>query len=118
MSTKSNSYPFIVYQHTAVTTTVTSAITNALQRDDIGYELSWANGSGTPTGTFFVQVQNLNSDTWSDLNFGTAITLSGNSGTHTVSIIHIPFASVRVQYVPSAGQVDLLMTVVTKKIGG
>jgi hypothetical protein len=118
MSTKLNSQPYTVLSQTAVVATVTSQETNELQRDNVGYVITWANGSGTPTGTFFVQVKNQPSDPWDNLNFGVPISLAGNSGSHTINLNQLPYAATQIEYVPSAGQVDLTITIVTKKVGG
>jgi len=118
MSTKLYSAPYQVLYQPATVATATSASTKVFERDNIGYTIVWANGSGTPTGQFFVQVQNAITDPWDSLNFGAVISLSNNSGSHSINLNQLPYGFVRVQYVPTAGQVDLTVTVVTKKIGG
>lgn len=118
MSTKLASAPYFVLQQTAVTTNVTSEVTKILHRDNISYEIVWSNGASTPLGTFTVEVQNDVTDPWMALNFGTAIALTGNSGSHGVSVTEMSFANIRVSYTATQGQVDLSISVVTKKIGG
>lgn len=118
MSTKLASAPYFVINQTAVTTSVISEITKILQRDNIAYVFEWSNGSGTPLGTFTVQIRNADSENWQALNFGTAISLSGNSGDHAANITAIGFSQIRINYTPTQGQVDLSVSVVTKKIGG
>lgn len=118
MSTKFNSPPYILLKQAAVVATITTNSSLIPQRDNLGYVISWTNGSGAPTGQFFVQVQDDSTDPWSNLDFGASILLANNSGSNTVNVNQCPYQSIRIMYVPAAGQVDLQITVVTKKIGG
>jgi hypothetical protein len=118
MSSKVASPPYTLIQQTAVVAKVTSAPTDIFHRDNIGYIVSWANGSGTPMGQFFVAAQNQPTDPWVPLDFGTAMTVAGNSGTDLIDINECPFKSLQFSYVPTQGQIDLTVTIVTKKIGG
>lgn len=54
---KDVSQPFLAFNAGAMasTNTIYSSISNILHKDTVGIELSW---SGSPTGTFYVQVSN------------------------------------------------------------
>lgn len=118
MSTKLTSSPYYVFQGTAVSTTFTSQTTSILHRDNLSYEISWLNGTGTPLGTFVVQVQNFAADPWVALSFGSPISLSGNSGELGISMTQLSFANIQVVYTPTQGAADINVSIVTKKIGG
>ncbi len=91
-----------------------SPYTTIDQTDKIGIILEW---SGTaPVGTFFVDVSYLYPNTtiysaWEALDFGSSIAISGNTGTHNISIQDAPFQKMRLRYVATSGTGALTATV-------
>jgi hypothetical protein len=80
------------------------------QVDKIGIVLDW-NGS-SPVGEFFVECSYLLPGTtdytpWQALNFGNPIDISGNSGSHLLSIIDPPFQKMRLRYDRTSGSGSL-----------
>lgn len=118
MSTKLTSSPYILLSQTAVSTTFTTPVTSVLHRDNIAYEISWSNGASTPLGTFVVQVRNHSTDPWVNLDFGAPISLSGNSGSHAINITQLAFSDMQIVYTPTQGSADIVISIVSKKIGG
>ena len=88
---------------------LTSVATDIRWLDNMVLYLAW---TGTPTGTFKVQVSPDNS-TWFDLNVIPPPAASGLAGNHRVSLHQLPDPYVRVTYVAASGSGTL-----TSKIAG
>lgn len=104
----------------AVTQTQASP-TSIIQTDNIGLMVDWTGAS--PVGTLAVQCCNdYNTQTktgsWASLDFGSAISISGNSGHHTISINELPYSWLQVVYTPISGAGSLTVSLTTKPIGG
>lgn len=83
------------------------------QVDKIGIELEWSGTS--PVGEFFVDVayqypNTLEFTTWVPLDFGSSISISGNSGQHIITISDPPFQKMRLRYVRTSGNGTLTAT--------
>lgn len=96
---------------------ITSEVVNVQNMDIASIHLAWSAGS-TPVGTVTVQARNGASDTWYDLDFGSAISVSGNSGDHQIILSEMPFTDIKVTYTRSSGDGTLNGYITAKQIGG
>lgn len=99
---------------------ITTEITAVKNSDNIGIQLVWTGSS--PSGEVFIQTSNdyneqLSTGTWTDLDFGTPILITGNSGSHLININLVPFAFVRLFYDRTSGTGTLVATLVMKTVG-
>ena len=94
----------------------TSEIVYVPYLDNVGMIVSW---SGTaPVGELKIEVSNQQENPnqpmiWSELDFGSPIIITGNSGTHTINMNQLPFNAIRARYVRTggSGSLDLIMQV-------
>lgn len=98
---------------------ITTDVTNVQFSDNLGIQVSW---TGTaPVGEIFIQTSNdytaLNAGTWSDLDFGVPITVTGNSGNHVISINQVPFVAIRLFYDRTSGTGTMTASLVMKTVG-
>lgn len=74
---------------------LTSDETNVQYLDNVGLIIQW---SGTaPVGTITVEVK-IGDSAWSELEFGSTISIASDSGSHNVNINQIPHEKIRVKY--------------------
>lgn len=76
----------------------TNTTTQTKYLDKITYEVSWTGTS--PVGEIFIDRRVKNE--WATLDFGSEITISGNSGSHQIEI-NRPADELRVRYVATSG---------------
>ena len=95
-----------------MTQTLTSASTDIRFLDDI---VIYFNFTGTPTGTFGVQVSPDNS-AWYDLTLVPTPTASGSAGNARISMYQLPDHYIRAKYTPSSGSGSLTVTIAGKMI--
>lgn len=74
---------------------ITSSVSTVEQVDQITYDISWT--GSTPVGEIFVQYSN-NNESWNNLDFGTTIDISGNSGSHKIDVQLITSKYMRLFY--------------------
>lgn len=127
MSKKRIIEPFKAIDAASMGADITSAVTNCKNLDNMCYQVKWSGGS-TPVGEIFVQVTNDDLDntsqnpeataTWTDLDFGSAISVSGNSGNHFININQNPGAYIRLFYDRASGSGTMTATLVAKGMGG
>lgn len=89
---------------------ITSAVTDVRFIDNIAYQLVW---SGTPTGTFSVQMSLdyavgiggtvTNAGTWINIPLNAATNPTGSSGSTNIFINQIPGPYLRLVYTASSG---------------
>lgn len=100
--------------------TQASPYTTIDQVDKVGIELEW---TGTaPVGEFFVDVAFLYPNTtdfsqWQTLDFGSSIAITGNTGSHLISIQDPPFQKMRLRYVRTSGTGTLTATLFASNKG-
>lgn len=100
---------------------VTTDITNVQFLDNIGIQIAWIGTA--PVGEIFVQtsndyIVNLIPGTWTDLDFGTPINITGNSGNHIININQVPFVAIRLFYSRTSGTGTMTATAAFRQIGG
>lgn len=93
-----------------------STATDVTYQDNIGIIVSWT-GAGV-TGQLFIDVLDPIQGIWAPLDFGSAILVSGNSGTHDITINQLPFPKLRARYVGAGGTGALFATLTAKQVGG
>src|SRR5574343_69406 len=98
-----------------------SEITNVKYLDNIGLQVSWAGTS--PVGQLYVDISsdNVNIDTeivnWTELDFGSPATVSGNTGSGLININQVPFTWMRVRYTRSSGTGTMNINISAKMVG-
>ena len=97
-------------------TNQTSKIVNVQNMDKAAIHVEWAGAS--PAGTITVEARNGENDSWYELDFGSAISVSGNSGDHQIIFNELPFTDIRLQYASSSGTGTLDATITLKQLGG
>lgn len=93
---------------------ITSVVTDCTPIDNIGLLAEWSGSS--PSGVLSIEVQNGDSE-WSALDFGSPITISGNSGNINININQIPFENIRTIYTADSGSGSLTVTLAAKVVG-
>jgi len=102
--------------------TVTSTVTDVRYEDNLGILVSWTGSS--PSGSLQIQVSNDynaltgSAGTWIALSFGSALSISGNSGSFDVSIAQLPYAYIRAVYTKVSGSGTLFANLTGKRLGG
>jgi hypothetical protein len=113
---------FKMLDSVSISTDQTSSTTNVTNLDRATIVLEWTGTS--PVGVVTVEaqkkeIQNAIADTsWIELDFGTTIAISGNTGNHVLILDNLDFTDIRVQYVATSGMGSLTATLTAKQIGG
>ncbi len=94
---------------------ITSSITNVLNLDKASIHLSWTGSS--PVGDMVVEARNGDSESWYELDFGSTISISGNSGDHQIVFNELPFTSIRLSYTRTSGSGSIDAIITLKTIG-
>lgn len=95
--------------------TQTSNVTEVLNMDNVAIIANWTGTS--PVGVLTVQVSN-DQIVWSDLDFGSSIAVSGNSGSHDLVMNQLPHTYLRAAYVKTSGVGTLYCSLTLKQVGG
>lgn len=121
MSSRPIFSPFPVITNASMATSVTSAVTIIQNLSQIGYDISW---SGTPTGTFSVQVSNTytqngagvvsNAGNWTTLTLSSPTAAAGSSGNGYIDIDAISAFAIRLVYTAASGSGTLNATICGK----
>ena len=108
MSSRPIFSPFQVITNGDMSGNLTSIVTVIQNLSQVGYDISW---TGTPTGTFSVQVSNTytqnaagqvsNAGNWTSLPLSIVPTVSGSSGSGYIDVDSISAFAIRLVY--SAG---------------
>lgn len=88
-----------------LTLTTTSNLTEVSNLDKASIHIVWSGTS--PIGTIIVESTNDSASNpqavWREVNFGSAIEITGNSGDHDIVFNELPFNAIRIKYVPTSG---------------
>ncbi len=95
----------------------TSSTINVAQTDNLSIHIEWS--ASTLVADVYVQVRNGNEDidNWRNLDFGTAITISGTSGEHEINILQMPFTDLRLFIDRASGSGQVGATFSAKALG-
>lgn len=115
---RKNTHNWAIIDSEDMSADITSDSTDVTNTDNIGIIVSWTGTS--PVGELFVQVSNDNGTptTWVNLDFGAAINISGNSGSHDISINQLPYSKLRLFYNRTSGSGSLVARLTQKQVGG
>ena len=125
MSSRPLLRPQKVVTNQSMASNVTSLVTNINMMGCVSYNISW---TGTPTGTFSVQVCNdyvqpvgvqdhpLTSGTWVDIPLSSVVTAAGVADTAFIDVDVIGAAYIRLVYTRFAGTGTLNATLAGKVI--
>lgn len=94
--------------------TQTSSATVVDQVDYMSYHCKF---SGNVSGSFKVEAQNSDQDSWYELNFGAALTLTSENECQ-ILINEIPFQNVRLVWTPVSAAGQTLTAILTMKSKG
>ena len=95
--------------------TITSPATNTRQVDVASIAINWTGTS--PVGVLTVEARNGEDDTWSELDFGQAINITGNTGEHTILFNELHFEEIRLVYTATSGTGTLDAILLAKTVG-
>lgn len=95
---------------------ITSDITNVINLDKASISISWTGTS--PSGTITISARNGEKAPWQEVNFGSAITVSGNSGDHRIVFNELPFTDIKIDYTASSGTGSIDAYLTAKQAGG
>ena len=104
-----------MWDSTSLGATNTSNSTNVQNLDKASIFVEWTGSS--PSGTITVEVRNSSSGTWYALDFGSAITVSGASGTHSIILNELLFVDMRLVYTRTSGSGTINATIASKTVG-
>lgn len=82
--------------------------------DRANYRIEWEGSS--PVGEIFIETRNNPDDTWRALDFGSSISISGNSGFHDILIQKMCWKYMRARYAHTSGSFTSL-TAKLKPVG-
>jgi hypothetical protein len=99
-----------------ISTTQTSAPTSVINMDKAGIYFEWSGTS--PVGVLTVEARNSSDGNWYTLDFGSAMNISGNTGSHQIRITELLSYEIRVKYTATSGTGTATATIVMKQVGG
>lgn len=109
-----------MFDNVSIAANQTSRSTVVEQLDKAGIVLEWTGSS--PVGTVSVEGRLGNDQTatntdWHALDFGSTISISGSSGSHTLVLEELPWTELRIKYTATSGTGNLTATLLSKDIG-
>lgn len=110
---------FKIFNQVDISTNQTSDIIYVPYLDNVGIVVSWSGTS--PVGELKIEVSNQQENpneamVWGELDFGSTINITGNTGDHLISISQIPFNAIRLQYVSASGTGSLTANIEAKMV--
>lgn len=94
---------------------ITSSVTSVINMDKASVHLNWSGSS--PVGTVTVEARNGEDNPWYELDFGSTISISGNSGDHQLVLNELPFTDIRLQFASTSGTGNI-DAIITSKVTG
>jgi hypothetical protein len=94
---------------------ITSSTTNVINLDKASVHLNWSGTS--PVGVITVEARNGEGDSWYELDMGSTMNISGNSGNHQLLFLELPVTDIRIVYTFSSGVGTLDATFTSKVVG-
>ncbi len=96
---------------------VVSSETNVINQDIASIHIAWSNGAALNSEIRIEAQNNEKDDDWYELDMGGTISLSGVSGDHQLVFLQMPFNKIRIQYLHTAGDADVVATITSKVVG-
>ena len=115
MSRKQVLYGFKAFDATSLASSQTSAELEVGQADYGSIYITWTGTS--PIGVITVQAKNGPNGTYRDLDFGSAISISGASGNHDIILNEMPFTHLQLVYTRTSGTGSISASITTKSKG-
>lgn len=106
---------FKMLDDVSMASSATSSEVNVVNLDQASIVVDWSGSS--VNGAVVVQAKNGADGVWFDLDFGSAIALSTDSGSHTLILSEMPHYAIQIKYNRSAGTGTLNATIVAKTVG-
>lgn len=114
MSSKAVTQPFQVVTNGDMSGTVISLESSVTTQDNAGYQVSY---TGSPVGEFTVEAT-IDGVNWSALDFGTPMTVDLSPSGFLINMNQLPYAKIRLKYVPDSGSGTMQATAMVKRLGG
>ena len=106
----------IILTQSALTgATATSTAVRIGSVDNVGVQVNWTNGSGSPDGTCSVEASNDNI-TYAAMTLDATPTISGNSGSLLINVNQFPFSWLRLKVAMTTGQIDVSASLSAEQI--
>lgn len=112
---------FKMFDDGDISGTITSSETNVINLDKASIHITWTGSS--PVGVLTIEASNQDPDknspavVWKELDFGSAIDVTGNSGEHDIIFNELPFNVIRVVYTSTSGTGSINATLTAKTQG-
>lgn len=106
---------FAMFDAADISTNQESNITDVLYLDQASIHLTWTGTS--PVGEIKVMAQNGEKDTYFELDFGSTISISGNTGEHVLILSEMPFTSLRLDFLSTSGTGSLTAYITSSTVG-
>ena len=110
---RKNTHAYTVFNTVSATATQTSVSTSVQGIDKLSYHCKFSTNN---TGTFTVEAQNSDSDTWVSVPFNVAMTITADNEALIV-MNEVPFKNLRLVWTPSAGAGTLTTILNMKSVG-
>lgn len=120
MGRKNVIVPYKIIDDGSMAGDITSAVTDVQYQDNVGIIVAW---TGTaPLGELQVEVANdvyndPDAIVWDALDFGSTISVAGNTGQHSLNIQSLPYTKIRLKYVRTSGT-GTINAILTSKVVG
>ena len=122
MSRKQHIKSFKMFDAESLSANIESEVTYVESSDQGTIFISWTGSS--PAGTITVEASNSSNDDiskssaiWHELDFGSAISVSGASGSHEINFIAMPFRAIKLKYTRSSGSGTINAILHTTTVG-
>jgi hypothetical protein len=112
-STKRVIMPFKAVDAGDMAGNITGKESNTASLDFACYFVSWTGTS--PVGVLKFEALELEDGTWTQIDFGSTIAISGNTGSHQVVFNSMPFAKIRPVYTRTSGIGTLTINAIMKE---
>lgn len=106
---------FKMFDQADISTNATSTATSVIRQDQARIILNWTGTS--PVGVITIEARNGADDPYKALDFGSAINISGNTGSHEIIFSEMPFTDLRVVYTSTSGTGNLDAIITSKVLG-
>lgn len=104
--------PYLVFDNHSLAADTTSHETDVMGLDYCHYDIAW--GGSSPVGTITVEYLKDGDAGWATLDLGSTISVSGNSGSHRIIMLELPFKKLRLKYTRTSGT-GVISTYLTAK---
>ena len=108
--------PYFVFDATVADSTKYSEITDVSGLLVVEYDINWSGGSSlngaiTLESLLYKPTDDATTWVWQTLDLGSAVTLTGTSGSHTIILNSVPMTQLRLKYTSTAGTAVLNATI-------